>query len=154
MAMKRVLLAVDGSDYALEAARALAFFAPAEEYIVLHAVNTPSMPYYTQFNQTLSAEIDETLRKNGATLVHDIASIVSPDAGRVRTLLPTGTAAKLVLATAEEEHVDLIVTGARGTGPIEELMLGSVSHRIPTSLGQKEFLSGQIKYSRQNKLLC
>ena len=132
MGMKRVLLAVDGSDYALEAARSLAFFAPAEEYIVLHVINTPSMPYYTQFDQTLSAEIDATLRKDSEALVHNIASILSTDAGRIRTQVSTGAAAKIILSTAEEEHVDLIVTGARGTGPIEELVFGSVSHRVVT----------------------
>lgn len=130
--MKRILLAVDGSNDALEAARSLAFFAPAEEYLVLHAVNVPSMPHYTQFDQTLSAEIDETLRKNGEALVHKIASIVSPDVRRIQTRVVTGAAAKIILSIAEEEHVDLIVTGARGTGPIEELVFGSVSHRVVT----------------------
>ena len=132
MGIKRVLLAVDSSDQALEAARALALFAPAEEYIVLHVVNAPSMPYYTQFDQTLSAEIDEKLRKDGEALVHNIASIVSPDAGRIQTRVSTGSPAKIILSTAEEEHIDLIVTGARGTGPIEELVFGSVSHRVVT----------------------
>jgi len=98
----------------------------------LHVVNVPSMPYYTQFDRTLSAEIDATLCKNGEALVHDIASIVSPDAGKIQTRVVTGAAANIILSTAEEEQVDLIVIGARGTGPIEAVVFGSVSHRVVT----------------------
>ena len=36
----------------------------------------------------------------------------------------------MIVSTAEEQHADLIVMGARGLGPFKERLLGSVSHRI------------------------
>jgi nucleotide-binding universal stress UspA family protein len=49
---------------------------------------------------------------------------------RYRTVFETGAPAPALIATAREEHPDLIVTGSRGLGGFGELILGSVSHQL------------------------
>ncbi len=152
--MNRVLLAVDGSEYALEAARSLAFFAQAKEYMVLHVVNVPSMPYYTSSAPVLSSEIDEKLRQDGEALVAHIASILPVEAWRIRTRVLTGAAANGILSMAQDEDADLIVIGARGTGLIEELVLGSVSHRVVTHAHCPTLMVKQSMQSLQRVLVA
>ncbi len=41
----RILLAVDGSDASYEAVRALQHLSPAEELVVLYALNIPRLAY-------------------------------------------------------------------------------------------------------------
>lgn len=48
----------------------------------------------------------------------------------VTTTLEDGDPAKRVLEAVERENADLVVLGSRGVGPLNELLLGSVSHRV------------------------
>lgn len=47
-----------------------------------------------------------------------------------RAILEMGSPAPGLIAIAEREQADLIVTGTRGMGGFKELMLGSVSHQL------------------------
>jgi nucleotide-binding universal stress UspA family protein len=49
---------------------------------------------------------------------------------RYRTVFETGGPAPTLIAIAQREHTDLIVTGSRGLGGFGELLLGSVSHQL------------------------
>lgn len=51
-------------------------------------------------------------------------------AERVATHLANGDPTTQILNTAESEHADLIVCGARGLSDLRALMLGSVSHKL------------------------
>jgi nucleotide-binding universal stress UspA family protein len=45
-------------------------------------------------------------------------------------VLVEGNAAKAILRTAEAENADLVVTGQRGLGVVEEHLLGSTSYEL------------------------
>ena len=49
---------------------------------------------------------------------------------RYRTIFDEGTPAQRLIGIANDEHVDLIVTGNRGLGGFRELVLGSVSQQL------------------------
>jgi len=129
-----VLLAVDGSDYSYEAARALAHFKRADTLTLFHAMDVPT-PMYPTVVPEVTREIYETvergMREEGERLLNRIASLLPPHVGPVTKRLEIGKPADLILAAAKE-HVDLTVMGARGVSQIRELLLGSVSHQVIT----------------------
>jgi nucleotide-binding universal stress UspA family protein len=72
------------------------------------------------------------MREDGERLLDRVQSLLPPHAGPSIKRLELGSPAEVIVTTAEQERVDLIVMGARGVGPIKERLLGSVSHRILT----------------------
>src|SRR5574341_984835 len=127
-----VLLAVDGSDYSYEAARALANFKRADKLTILHAMDVPT-PMYPTVVPEVAREIYQTvergMREEGERLLNRIASLLPLHVGPASKRLEIGKPADLILATAGEQ-VDLIVMGARGVSKVRELLLGSVSHQL------------------------
>jgi nucleotide-binding universal stress UspA family protein len=130
------LLAVDGSDHAYEAVRALKYFAKADRLMVLHALDVPRPAYpmmVPEVTEHLYRELENGMREEGERLLDRILSLLPPQSGPATKVLRTGSPAEVIITTAEEERIDLIVMGARGLGPIKERILGSVSHRVLTS---------------------
>lgn len=131
----RTLLAVDGSDQSYEAMRALGHLSPTKDLIVLHALDVPRWAYpiiAPQTVQDLSATIEQGMREDGERLLNRVISILPLHTGPVSKRLETGAPADVILSTAEKERTDLIVVGARGVNPVQELVFGSVSHRVLT----------------------
>lgn len=129
----RILLAVDGSEQSYEAARGLEYFAPAERVIVLHALNIPFPAYpmmVPEAARDLRATAEPYMREEGERLLNKVSTIVPSRAGKLSTRIESGSPAELIVTIAGEERIDLIVLGARGVGPVHELVLGSVSHRV------------------------
>ena len=73
---------------------------------------------------------ERRLREEGERVLRFVGSILPPHTGPVSKRLEVGKPAEMILSVAEEEKADLIVLGARGLGPVKELLLGSVSHRV------------------------
>lgn len=131
----KILLAVDGSDQSYEAARALGHLAPAESLIVLHAVNVPEPAYpmmMPEVSQELYTTVERAMKEDGQRLLERTVSVLPFNTGAPTKRLELGHPADVILAVADTERVGLIVLGARGLGPVPELLLGSVSHRIIT----------------------
>lgn len=131
----KTLLAVDGSDNSYEAVRVLKYLSRADQLILLHALNVPR-PAYPKMIPEVANELYHTLersmREDGERLLDRVQSLLPLHAGQVTKQLEVGSPAEIIVTTTEHEHVDLIVMGARGVGPVKERMLGSVSHRILT----------------------
>lgn len=131
----RILLAVDGSEQSCDAARGLEHLAPAEQVIALHALDVLLPVYPTMVPEAvrdLRVIVERHMREEGERLLARIAAILPPRDGKVTTRMEIGSPAELIVAIAGEERIDLIVLGARGVGPVHELVLGSVSHRVLT----------------------
>jgi len=131
----RILLAVDGSEQSYDAARGLEHLAPAEQVLVLHALNVLLPVYPTMVPEAvrdLRVIVERHMREEGVRLLDRIATMLPPRAGKATTRMECGSPAELIVTIAGEERIDLIVLGARGVGPVHELVLGSVSHRVLT----------------------
>ncbi|MEW6544750.1 MAG: universal stress protein [Nitrospirota bacterium] len=131
----RILLAVDGSDQSYEAARALAHLARAEQVVVLHALDVPKPAYpmmVPEVAQELYTTVERGMKEDGERLLDRVVSILPGDTGPAVKRLEVGAPADAILAAAEQERAGLIVVGARGLGPVQEILLGSVSHRVVT----------------------
>lgn len=126
----KILVGVDGSPGSLAAVRqAAGLLSPAADELVLY-YSPPEvrLPSGTQ----LEPAILERSRQALAEVVFDAAKAEVPAALRQRITVMTGTQPPRsgVLLAAEECRADCIAVGARGMGPIERLLLGSVSTSV------------------------
>lgn len=131
----RTLVAVDGSEQSYEAARALAHLNQSEQVLLLHAMDVPEPAYPTMMPEVardLYATVARGMREDGERLLERVKSILPPGIGPVTTRLEVGGPVEVIRAVAEQERIGLILLGARGQGPVRELVFGSVSHRILT----------------------
>jgi nucleotide-binding universal stress UspA family protein len=131
----KTLLAVDGSDNSYEAVHALKYFSRAEQLTLLHALDVPRPAYpmmVPEVAEELYKTLEQSMKEDGERLLNRVQSLLPMQAGPLTKQLRMGSPAEVIVSTAEEQKVDLIVMGARGLGPIKERLLGSVSHRILT----------------------
>lgn len=86
------------------------------------------------------------MREDGARLLERIGSLLPLGIGSPTTHLVIGSPADQIVMLAEQYHVDLILLGTRGLGPIKERLIGSVAHRVLTyGPGAKLILPGPLK---------
>ncbi len=125
----KILLAVDGSDHALHAARIAADMArgmkPKELRIVV-AYDTipmylgePNMQFAIDSRKT---EADEIL--NAA--IKEIGQVPS----EIHTEIIEGSPAEAIINVAETRKSEIIIMGSRGLGRLAELVLGSTSQKV------------------------
>ena len=137
--ISKILVAIDGSEHAN---RALTYALDlAEKYsasitllsVVHHTVYIPAnddpmnfvtpqviqdcMEAETMQKEEILSQALEKIKKGKPTLT-------------ITTKLKEGRPADMIIETAKEENVDIIVMGSRGLGGIKQLFLGSVSDRV------------------------
>lgn len=128
---RRVLLAVDGSEPSLEAARFLATFPlPLEAAIsVLVSVTAWTEEYSSiragDYISLLAAE-----RTHAGEIAQLAIDILAEHGRHAEPIVRDGDAKREILHAARELDADLIVTGARGVGGFKGLVLGSVSRSV------------------------
>ena len=129
----RMLLATDASEGAGRAALAAVDVSKrtGSELHVVHVL--PQFPRYAYPGitpQIYSYVLDRTLRE-AHDLLDEQAKRIEKGGGRVaQTHTRRGPAADEILDLAEELGAGLIVVGSRGLGPVEHLILGSVSEGV------------------------
>jgi nucleotide-binding universal stress UspA family protein len=135
--LRTVLLAHDGSahaDRAVEVAASMPL--PAETVVSLIHVVPPAYPL-TDLSGIPDYHLYEALeaaqnqrREQSETLLHAAAARFSEHGRKTTTEVRVGDPASAILAVADTQGVDLIVTGARGTSLIQHLLIGSVTDRL------------------------
>lgn len=126
---EKVLLAVDGSDHALHAARTAADLARAmssSEFRVVVAYDFIP-PYLGEPN--LQYAIDARVNAAQEVLQRALAEIGSLPC-EVSTELIEGDSAEAILDVAETRKSNVIVMGSRGLGTLAGLLLGSTSQKV------------------------
>jgi nucleotide-binding universal stress UspA family protein len=132
---KKILLASDGSDGALKAAKAAAELANkfGASLTVLHVYSLPvSLTTYTGLGGS------EICAEEIARCTNDVQEAVEE-----RTATPLNKAnipfefrheighpAETIIQVASSEHFDLVVLGSRGLSEIGSFLLGSVSDKV------------------------
>jgi len=128
MMFGKILLAVDGSSDAQEAAeyaRNLALRDGAQ-VIVVHAFEP--VPAYIGEPQESRVAADHV--NEGQRIAQQTAKGLQEAGLEVIVEVLEGPAARAILSVAEVRQPDLIVMGSRGHGDLTSLLLGSVSHRV------------------------
>ncbi len=126
----RILVAVDGSEQSLKAARTAAELArlfQARELRVVHAYDPiPSFLGEPNLQVAINARLDEAQK----VIQKALQVIGELPEGVLRTEILEGPAAEAILRVAETHQSDLIVMGSRGMGRFTGLLLGSHSQRV------------------------
>jgi len=125
----RILLAVDGSEHALHAARTAAELArnmkPAEFRIV---VSYDTIPMYLG-EPNLQFAIDNRKSDAEAVLARAVQEVGNIPCN-IHTELIEGDTAEAIIDVAKTRKSDLIVMGSRGLGTLAGLLLGSTSQKV------------------------
>ncbi len=132
---KKILVAVDGSDHAKHALNYAIDSADkwGAELVILTVVPPiSSLVYSDEFSYTYIPELEDNIRKSHQKMLRESAELVNNKhlEIKVKTLLDEGRPSDVIVETATEEDVDLIVMGSRGLGGITGWVLGSTSRHV------------------------
>ena len=122
----RILLATDGSEDAALAARAAVdlYNRVGSELYVVHAWHSVPSTYFEAFLRT-------QFEREAREVLDDQVERIEEAGGKVAgAYLREGTPVDEILDFAEELDPDLLVTGSRGRGSVQRLLMGSVSEGI------------------------
>jgi len=127
---EKVLVALDFSPYSQKILNRIREIPGIQEVVLLHVVDAtrPAKLEWThghphiENTQLLMEEKKEFLEHLGLRVRINVDVIVNA--------ITQGTVSHAILEIAETENVSLIVIGARGINPIQELLLGSVSSSV------------------------
>jgi nucleotide-binding universal stress UspA family protein len=128
--MKRILVAVDGSEASLKAARmaadiALRFGARMTlAYVIPRLLLPPDV-----YGLTL-AEVEREQRVHADKLVAEALARLGEPGVQTETTVLSGSPAETLAEAAAAPDVDLVVLGSRGRGAVARVLLGSVSDRL------------------------
>ncbi|ADQ13674.1 universal stress protein [Halanaerobium hydrogeniformans] len=130
--MKKILVAVDGSESSKKAAKEAADFADPGSHIFLINVVTGLVEIPEKTNPT----VKEIMEKNKEELIKKSQKILDEAAGlfaekdlKVEKKIKDGNPADIICEFAEKEDCDIIVLADKGKG-IKRFLLGSVSDKV------------------------
>lgn len=133
----RVLVATDGTECGLAAARAVTGLKlGAMDEIAVVSVVDMSPPFdFDGGTPSVSAdELEAAFLTQAERSIESARSIIdsnfAPGEVTVRNEILFGSPAKRIVEAAEEWQIDLIIVGSHGYGKLQRLLLGSVSDAI------------------------
>jgi len=135
--IKRILLPTDGSDAAERAGEDAIAMADVggQDIIVLYVIDTSYLNALPQ--RDLREQLSDELRKEGEEAVEKFKKRLeeSQCEGYCKninliTMIKEGKPADVILKTADEEDVNLIIMGKSGKNGLEKLILGNTTERV------------------------
>jgi len=125
---KRILFAHNATPAAERAILYLEHLARVEqaEVLVLHVYQPPTQYTATQGYNTLV----ESLESLAQEVVNDAVAHLQEEGLEARGKVQAGLPARVILETAQEENISLIVLGTRGPSNMRDFLLGEVSTEV------------------------
>ncbi|MBW2057109.1 MAG: universal stress protein [Deltaproteobacteria bacterium] len=126
----KILVAIDGSEHAqraLDHALSLALKYRAVVYLV-HVLSP--LPLMTE-----QAEVGEEIEEKRRALAEEfleqaVRQVEKRGVRNFQSTLLLGAPERMIVDFAGRNGIDMIVMGSRGAGAVENLLLGSVSHKV------------------------
>ena len=132
---RRILVATDGSEAADRAVDYAASLAKREgaDLLIANVIGGYGLPdgVFTRLIDAKQASVKEMLDSISAetlTKARERARAAGADSIQLESRM--GEVAQTVIDIAKEKAVNAIVVGKRGAGPLEQLLLGSVSRKL------------------------
>lgn len=131
----KILLAVDGSENALRAAKQalhLSKLNPEVEVTALYVA--PS--YYDLFPASgvhgwiQQKEVNQEIEARAEKVFDTVRDLFAAEGQAISTVVEQGDTGVVICRVATEGKFDLVVMGSRGYGAIKGIILGSVSHKV------------------------
>lgn len=125
---KHILLASDGSEYAVRAAKEAVKLASFSEESIIEIVYVIVMDKgkYDFLHASSKEETDvERHRKN-----LNVLKLLDEAGTTYKTTILRGEPGPEIVKYANEQKVDIVVIGSRGLNTLQTMMLGSVSHKV------------------------
>jgi nucleotide-binding universal stress UspA family protein len=125
---ERILLAVDGSEHAVHAARVAADLARCmESELRIVVAYDPIPPFLGEPNmqEAINARLEDA-----QTILEKAETEVGEVPGGVHGEMLEGNPAEAIIEVAKTRKSDLIVMGSRGLGRLAGLVLGSTSQKV------------------------
>jgi len=137
MSLKRVLVAVDGSDYAKRATDAAVTLCKAfnAELVAFHAIPVPRYSFTAEAGGMYPFPLNQyfaSARKEAQGLVDDAVALAKNSGVKATGLVadPTYSIVEAIVQAAISHDIDLIVLGNRGLSGFKKLLIGSVSSAV------------------------
>ena len=137
---EKVLIALDFSPYSQKILDHISEIPGIQEVILLHVINESQPARVELTDGHFHIEDPKILLKEKKEFLENLGLMVRISVDVIVSAITQGPVSQAILEIAETENVSLIVIGARGINPIQELLLGSVSSSV-------------IRYAKTNVLL-
>jgi nucleotide-binding universal stress UspA family protein len=125
---KRILVGIDGSDHALEAAKLSGEMARLTKADLWVVVCYDPLPAY--LGQPLMQQAIDTRIEFTEEILKPAVEAIGKIPGGLRTEVLEGPPAEAILNVADAREIDLIVMGTRGLGRLAGAILGSQSQKV------------------------
>ncbi len=134
--MKNIVVAIDGSEAALNAATsAVKLFGLAQRDVQMTLINVVSVKGMYKFISPVQfiAAIEDNLVMSGeASLAAAEKELSELGMTKLDNVLKNGEPADEIINFAESIKADLIIMGAQGRSAVEKFLVGAVSNRVST----------------------
>lgn len=130
VAIKTILVAVDGSEYSEKAVKYACMIAlPLEAEVYLLYV-VPMLVNATPYQDTVSDQPFLALQKVGEDILARAKKLAEEHGCLAIDLISYGEAASRIIEIAEDKNADVIVMGSRGMSGLKRLFVGSTSDKV------------------------
>jgi nucleotide-binding universal stress UspA family protein len=127
---EKVLVALDFSPYSQKILNRISEIPGIQEVVLLHVVDATSPAKLEWTHGHPHLENTQLLMEEKKEFLEHLGLRVRIHVDVIVNAITQGTVSHAILEIAENENVSLIVIGARGINPIQELLLGSVSSSV------------------------
>jgi nucleotide-binding universal stress UspA family protein len=125
---RKILVAFDGSESSTNALLQGFKLAVEEKSWITVATVVPS--YEGDLDLTAVGNIHRALRRPGEEILSKAAALAKKEGALIRTVLEEGDIYVRLVDLAEAENCGVIVMGRRGTSPLGQALIGSVTARV------------------------
>ena len=124
----KIAVAVDGSENALRAAKyaiKLTQYVPGAQLEIIYVAD-----YNKPKDERLLAQSQESLSLKREQKVHPVQKLATEAGVKTDIVMLKGTPSLEIIKYVNDNNIDQLVIGSRGLNTFQEMVLGSVSHKV------------------------